>query len=240
MNATRVSITKTSSKTDRYYLAVKYINGSYLLNELHSLELYPIKIRLGSAILVYSGSDSINESILITGRLKIPLDIQVIAIDQSGSSTTEVYWEYYIPVDKDDSVRQLGDKSLDYHCDRPCQGFIQRRKCIIYEKEYDLNYCLTFKISFEYKQERCNDHCILSWNAKYQQTCSTRCGDGYKRVIYECTKTSSTMESIEDDVCRKFVGEKPKEIVSCVGDCKGIGWVYGNWSEVCICLSKFN
>jgi hypothetical protein len=42
------------------------------------------------------------------------------------------------------------------------------------------------------------------------------------------------MESIDEDICRKYVGEKPKDIVPCIGDCTGIGWVYGNWSEVCI------
>jgi hypothetical protein len=75
----------------------------------------------------------------------------------------------------------------------------------------------------------------FSWTTRYQQACSTRCGDGYKRVLYECTKTSytdRTMEPMDEDVCRKYVGEKPKDVVSCVGDCTGTGWVYGSWGEV--------
>ncbi len=54
-------------------------------------------------------------------------------------------------------------------------------------------------------------------------------------MIYECTKTSyteRTMEPMDEDICRKYVGEKPKDVVSCVGDCTGTGWVYGNWDEV--------
>jgi len=169
----------------------------------------------------------------------MPLEIQVISIYQSDSPTTEVHWEYYTSFDEDDFVRQYEYKSLDYHCNRPCQGFKQVKKCMIYEKEYDSIYCLIFKLPFEYKTERCNDHCVLSWTTRYQQTCSVRCGDGYKRVLYECTKSSSSMESIDEDICRKYVGEKPKDIVPCIGDCTGIGWVYGNWSEVCILFNFF-
>jgi hypothetical protein len=40
------------------------------------------------------------------------------------------------------------------------------------------------------------------------------------------------MEPMDEDICRKYVGEKLKAVVSCVGDCTGTGWVYGNWSEV--------
>jgi hypothetical protein len=40
------------------------------------------------------------------------------------------------------------------------------------------------------------------------------------------------MEPMDEDICRKYVGEKPKDVVSCVGDCTGTGWVYGNWDEV--------
>ncbi|CAF3497325.1 unnamed protein product [Rotaria sp. Silwood1] len=231
INTTHVSITQISSKKDLYYLAVKYINGTYILNDLHSLQLYNIKIRIGSARLIYSGSNSINESILIIGRLKVPLEIQIISISQSDLSTTIVHWEYYIPLDEKDFIQQYGDYSLDYYCDRPCQGFKQVKKCMIYEKEYDLIYCLIFKIPFEYIQEQCNNDCILKWTIKYEQTCSTRCGDGYKRVLYECTKTSLSIESIDEDICRKYIGEKPKDIISCIGDCTDTGWVYGNWSN---------
>ncbi|CAF4991175.1 unnamed protein product, partial [Rotaria sp. Silwood1] len=161
INTTHVSITQISSKKDLYYLAVKYINGTYILNDLHSLQLYNIKIRIGSARLIYSGSNSINESILIIGRLKVPLEIQIISISQSDLSTTIVHWEYYIPLDEKNFIQQYGDYSLDYYCDRPCQGFKQIKKCMIYEKEYDLIYCLIFKIPFEYIKEQCNNDCIL-------------------------------------------------------------------------------
>lgn len=76
---------------------------------------------------------------------------------------------------------------------------------------------------------------FLSWSTRHQQACSTRCGDGYKRVIYECTKYSYTersMEPMDEDICRRYVGERPKDVVSCIGDCTGTGWVYGNWDEV--------
>jgi hypothetical protein len=42
---------------------------------------------------------------------------------------------------------------------------------------------------------------------------------------------------MDEHVCRQHVGEKPKDIVSCVGDCTGTGWVYGNWGEVSQLLS---
>ncbi|CAF1284269.1 unnamed protein product [Adineta steineri] len=231
INTTRLSVTQISSNIDRYYLAVRYTNGTYILNGLYSLQLYNIQIRIGSAKLVYSGFDSINESILITGRIKDSIEVQLISIYESDPPLTKVYWEYYTPFDENDFVRQYEYQTRDYHCDRPCQGFKQVKKCFIHDTEYDLNYCFIFKLSFKYKTERCNDDCVLSWTAKYQQTCSTRCGSGFKRVLYECTKNNSTMEIIDEEICRKYVSEKPNNIVPCVGDCNEIGWVYGDWDK---------
>ena len=78
---------------------------------------------------------------------------------------------------------------------------------------------------------------MFSWTTvRNQQACSTRCGDGYKRVTYKCAKTryeQRPMELMSEDVCRRYVGEKPKDVVSCVGNCNGTGWVYGNWGIVC-------
>ena len=144
-----------------FCLAVKHINGTYILNGMHSLQLYNVKIRIGGAKLFYTGSDSGNESVLITGRLKVPLEIQVISIYQAGASATLVTWEYYSPFDELDLARKHGVESSDYHCDRPCQGFKLVRKCIIHEREYDLIYCSTYKIPYTYKKASCNDDCVL-------------------------------------------------------------------------------
>jgi hypothetical protein len=57
---------------------------------MHSLQLYNVKIRIGGATLSYTGSDSDNETVLITGRLKVPLEIQVISIYQAGAPATLV------------------------------------------------------------------------------------------------------------------------------------------------------
>jgi len=69
---------------------VKHINGAYVLNGMHDLQLYNVKIRIGGATLSYTGSDSGNETILITGRLKVPLEIQIISIYQAGAPATLV------------------------------------------------------------------------------------------------------------------------------------------------------
>jgi len=262
INATRVSVTQISAGNDRYYLAVQHANGTYILNGMHSLQLYNVKLRIGGAILSYTGSDSGNETVLITGRLKVPLEIQVISIYQSGAPPTQVVWEYYSPLDEEALARQRGDQSSDYYCDRPCQGTRQFRKCFIHGRESDARLCTAYNIPFVFEKEPCNTDCFLrydtkktqrvrfelllcdfvfSWTTRHQQACSTRCGDGLKRVIYECTKTSTNgqaMEPMTEDVCRRDVGEKPKDVVPCVGDCTGTGWVYGNWDEVkSICLN---
>lgn len=213
-NTTHVSITQISrEKNDRYYLAIKYSNGTYLLNSLHDLQSYQMKIRFDSSTLFYTGFESDNnESILITGRLKFSLDIEIISMYELETSSTEVYWEYYIPLDEDED------------CNRPCQGLKRIKKCRIY--------CMMFKKSFDYENERCNDHCILNWTKKDEGICSTQCGNGYKRVLYQCTKTGVNTEIIDEEICRKYVGEKPENNVPCVADCTGTGWVYGEWSEV--------
>lgn len=234
MNVTQVSTTR-----HRSYLAVKYLNGTYILNGLNNLQLYTIKLRIGNAKLIYSGSDSLNENVLIIGRLKMPVEIQVISVYQSGSPSSVVHWEYYFSSNENNLMRQYGDNSIDYYCDRPCQGFKLVKLCFINGIEYDSNYCVNSNTPFVYRKEQCNNHCVLSWTVKYQQVCSTRCGNGYKRVIYQCTKTTSIEEILDEDVCRQHVGEKPPDIISCIGDCSGTGWVYGNWSEVCLIHFSF-
>jgi hypothetical protein len=137
------------------------MNGTYVLNGMHSLQLYSVRIRIGDATLNYSGSESGNENILITGRLKVPLEVQVISIYQAGAPPTFVNWEYYSPLGEGDLARQHGDESSDYHCDRPCQGFKQVRKCLHYGREHDLQFCSSYNIPFTYDKERCNDDCVL-------------------------------------------------------------------------------
>jgi hypothetical protein len=129
-------------------LAVKHANGTYVLNGMHHLQLYNVKLRIDGATLFYTGSDSGNETVLITGRLKVPLEIQVISIYQAGAPATLVNWEYYSPLDEDELAPQHGGESLDYHCDRPCQSFKQVRKCIIHGREYDLINCSMYKMSY--------------------------------------------------------------------------------------------
>lgn len=180
VNTTYVSVTQVSHANDRFYLgksymskafwkeltfalAVKHVNGTYALNGLHSLQLYNVKLRIGGATLSYTGSDFANETVTITGRLKIPLEIQVISIYQHGVSSTAVHWGYYSPLDEDDLARQHGDESSDFHCDRPCQGTKQVRKCIISGREYDLYQCSLRRIPFTYEKERCNEDCVLRY-----------------------------------------------------------------------------
>jgi hypothetical protein len=129
---------------------------------MHSLQLYNVKIRIGDATLYYTGSDSGNETVSLVGRLNVQLEIQVISIYQAGAPPTLVNWFYYAPLDEEDLARrQHGDQSLDYHCDRPCQGFKQIRKCITHGRELDLSYCSTYKIPITYEKERCNNDCVL-------------------------------------------------------------------------------
>ena len=229
-HTTRVRIAQISSRKDRSYLAVKYLNGTYLLNSLHYLQLHPIKIRLQNSTLSYTGIESSDETISISGRLTLPIDVEIISVNPSETISTEVYWEYYAPI----------NESID-DCSRPCQGLKSVKRCRIYGREHDLVYCLMFHIPFEYDNERCNDHCVLNWiPVNHQQTsCSTRCGDGYKHAFYQCTKQGLNVEIVDEEICRKYLGEKPQSIVPCMGDCTGTGWMYGKWSEVCLRSERF-
>ncbi|CAF1006528.1 unnamed protein product, partial [Didymodactylos carnosus] len=238
VNATRVIVTQISNANDLYYLAVKYVNGTYILNGMHSLQLYNVKIRVGAALLHYTGSDSDNETIQIYGRLRVPLEIQVLSIHAAGAAPTYVHWEYYAPKDETlingENFEQEGQFGSEHHCDRPCQGWKPVRKCVINGGTYNPSYCSTYRIPFTTQKESCNNDCVLSWTAKHQHPCSTRCGDGYKRVIYECAKTSfteRTMEVLDETICKQYVGTKPTDIVPCSGDCTGTGWVYSNWKD---------
>lgn len=94
---------------------------------------------------------------------------------------------------------------------------------------------LTTNVYWEYYLAFNDESYMINWTVKYEGNCSARCVDGYKYVFYECTRMNL---AIDDEICRRYVGEKPEIILSCVGDCQGIGWVYGEWSEVCVFFSR--
>lgn len=188
-----------------------------------------MKVRLYNCTFSYTGMESSNETISMIGRLTLPIDIQIISLDPSETISTEVDWEYYVP--KNDQSKE---------CSRPCQGVQTIKRCRINGKEYDLNYCLMYNIPFEYSQQRCNTHCLLNWTRTDQQSCSTRCGDGFKHMLYQCTKIDVRVEVMDEEICRRYLGDRPKEIQPCIGNCTGMGWMYGKWSEVCLIENDFN
>ena len=137
------------------------MNGTYVLNGMHNLQLHNVTIRIGEASLTYTGSDSSNETVSISGRLKFPLNIQVISFYQGGAPATLVDWEYYSPFDEVNLEGHHGKELYNSHCDRPCQGYKQVPKCLIDRKERDLSSCSTNKIPLIYEKERCNGDCVL-------------------------------------------------------------------------------
>lgn len=122
------------------------------------------------------------------------------------------------------------------HCDRQCQGkqYSSTAVCVkdSSNEEVDEKHC-SYLPRPKSMVKSCNMHCSLVWREVNRGPCSARCGPGKQEVKYACMRIMANQPEmvLHDRYCEEQ-SQKPLETVECEGQCEGVKWRYGHWSEV--------
>uniref|UniRef100_A0AAR2IQC2 Peptidase M12B domain-containing protein n=1 Tax=Pygocentrus nattereri TaxID=42514 RepID=A0AAR2IQC2_PYGNA len=118
---------------DDNYLAVANSRGEYLLNGDFVVSMFKREIKVGNAVIEYSGSDHIIERINCTDRIEEEITVQVLSV--GNLYNPDVRYSYNIPIE-DKTQRFIWDAYGPWQeCSRLCQG--ERKRKILCSRESD-------------------------------------------------------------------------------------------------------
>ncbi|KAJ8409285.1 hypothetical protein AAFF_G00234830, partial [Aldrovandia affinis] len=217
---------------DDNYLAISNSRGEYLLNGEFVVSMFKREIKVGNAVIEYSGSDHVIERINCTDKIEEEIVIQVLSV--GNLYNPDVRYSYNIPIE-DKSQQFFWDAYGPWQeCSRLCQGETKRK--ILCSRESDRMVVSDQRCHGTARpitiSESCNTECELRWHTGRKSECTAQCGPGYlTREIY-CAKHSRAdgkVQKVDDRYCSTQQRPEDKEV--CMGNCKPGGWDYGPWSK---------
>uniref|UniRef100_A0A8B9LLE5 ADAM metallopeptidase with thrombospondin type 1 motif, 9 n=1 Tax=Astyanax mexicanus TaxID=7994 RepID=A0A8B9LLE5_ASTMX len=105
---------------DDNYLAVANSRGDYLLNGDFVVSMFKREIKVGNAVIEYSGSDHVIERLNCTDRIEEEIIVQVLSV--GNLYNPDVRYSYNIPIE-DKSQQFIWDAYGPWQeCSRLCQG----------------------------------------------------------------------------------------------------------------------
>uniref|UniRef100_A0A2C9KKF4 Peptidase M12B domain-containing protein n=1 Tax=Biomphalaria glabrata TaxID=6526 RepID=A0A2C9KKF4_BIOGL len=217
------------TKDDDNYLALKDSQQRYILNGEYSVRTEPWKIKLGGAIIEYSGSEEFVERINTT--MIIGEDITLYVLSVGKLNPPNITYSYLVSVTKKVVWKNLGWSK----CNSVCNG--ERKSLIKCVREEDTHKVQPKRCSNLERpkaiSERCNTDCTISWRVFKNEECPVRCGKGMRRQLVHCVKVTDykNVVIIHDKECIKLYGAKPDEHVPCDGSCLPTYWTYTEWSQ---------
>uniref|UniRef100_A0A6Q2YUB0 Peptidase M12B domain-containing protein n=1 Tax=Esox lucius TaxID=8010 RepID=A0A6Q2YUB0_ESOLU len=118
---------------DDNYLAVSNSRGEFLLNGEFVVSMFKREIKVGNALIEYSGSDHVIERINCTDRVEEEIVVQVLSV--GNLYNPDVRYSYNIPIE--DKPQQFFWDAYGpwQECNRPCQG--ERKRKILCSRESD-------------------------------------------------------------------------------------------------------
>ncbi|XP_051531405.1 A disintegrin and metalloproteinase with thrombospondin motifs 9 [Myxocyprinus asiaticus] len=216
---------------DDNYLALSNSRGEYLLNGDFVVSMFKREIRVGNAVIEYSGSDHVIERINCTDRIEEEIVVQVLSV--GNLYNPDVRYSYNIPIE--DTPQQFFWDAYGpwQECSLLCQG--ERKRKILCSRESDRvmvsdQRCHGSKPAVI--TERCNTDCELRWHIARKSECTATCGLGYRTLDIYCTKQSKLdgkSQKVDSRYCSSQ--RKPDDKEVCHGDCNPGGWEYSPWSE---------
>ncbi|XP_037388444.1 A disintegrin and metalloproteinase with thrombospondin motifs 9 [Pygocentrus nattereri] len=217
---------------DDNYLAVANSRGEYLLNGDFVVSMFKREIKVGNAVIEYSGSDHIIERINCTDRIEEEITVQVLSV--GNLYNPDVRYSYNIPIE-DKTQRFIWDAYGPWQeCSRLCQG--ERKRKILCSRESDRVVVSDQRCHGSPRPaaitESCNTDCELRWHIARKSECTATCGLGYRTLEIYCAKhsrTDSKTQKVDDRYCSNQ--RKPDDKEVCHGDCNPGGWEYSPWSE---------
>ncbi|XP_028824252.1 A disintegrin and metalloproteinase with thrombospondin motifs 9 isoform X3 [Denticeps clupeoides] len=217
---------------DDNYLAVSNSRGEYLLNGDFVVSMFKREVKVGNAVIEYSGSDQLVERINCTERIEEEIIVLVLSV--GNLHNPDVRYTYNIPIE--DKPQQFFWDAYGpwQECSRPCQG--DRKRKIVCSRESDRVVVSDQRCHGSPKpgavSEPCNTECELRWNVARKSECTAQCGPGFRTLELFCAKHSRS-DAKAQKVDERHCGNqrKPDDRERCHGDCNPGGWEYSSWSE---------
>ncbi|XP_036386252.1 A disintegrin and metalloproteinase with thrombospondin motifs 9 [Megalops cyprinoides] len=217
---------------DDNYLAISNSRGEYLLNGEFVVSMFKREIKVGNAIIEYSGSDHVVERINCTDRIEEEIVVQVLSV--GNLYNPDVRYSYNIPIE--DKPQQFFWDAYGpwQECSRLCQG--ERKRKILCSRESDRVVVSDQRCHGSPRPavitEPCNTECELRWHIARKSECTAQCGQGYRTLEIYCakhTRADGKTQKVDDRYCSNQ--RKPDDKEGCHGDCNPGGWEYTPWSE---------
>uniref|UniRef100_A0A8B9RM98 ADAM metallopeptidase with thrombospondin type 1 motif, 9 n=1 Tax=Astyanax mexicanus TaxID=7994 RepID=A0A8B9RM98_ASTMX len=204
--------------------------GDYLLNGDFVVSMFKREIKVGNAVIEYSGSDHVIERLNCTDRI----EEEIIVLSVGNLYNPDVRYSYNIPIE-DKSQQFIWDAYGPWQeCSRLCQG--ERKRKILCSRESDRVVVSDQRCHGSPRPaaitEQCNTDCELRWHIARKSECTAICGIGYRTLEIYCAKNSrsdSKTQKVDDRYCSNQ--RKPDDKEVCHGDCSPGGWEYSPWSE---------
>ncbi|XP_044307992.1 A disintegrin and metalloproteinase with thrombospondin motifs 9 isoform X4 [Varanus komodoensis] len=237
---------------DDNYLALSS-NEGFILNGDYVVSMFKKEIKVGNAVIEYSGSDTPIERINSTYRIDQEIVLQVLSV--GNLYNPDVRYTFNIPIE--DKPQQFFWNTYGpwQPCSKLCQG--ERKRKPICTRESD-QLMVSDQRCDQIPQpvpitESCNTNCELRWHIARKSECTAQCGSGFQILEISCTKYSKTegkIEKYDDQYCSGI--PKPNSREKCSSDCNTGGWRYSTWTECskscgggtrrrrAVCMNTFN
>ncbi|KAM9593052.1 A disintegrin and metalloproteinase with thrombospondin motifs 9 isoform 1-T1 [Trichechus inunguis] len=217
---------------DDNYLALSSSKGEFLLNGDFVVTMSKREIRVGNAVIEYSGSDNVVERINSTDRIDQELLLQVLSVGKLYNP--DVRYTFNIPIEDKPQQFYWNSHGPWQACSKPCQG--ERERKLVCTRESDQLTVSDQRCDRLPKPgpitEPCGTDCELRWHVASRSECSAQCGLGYRTLDIFCAKYSrldGKTEKVDDSFCSSQ--PRPSNREKCSGECNAGGWRYSAWTE---------
>ncbi|KAJ7415429.1 hypothetical protein BTVI_38112 [Pitangus sulphuratus] len=217
---------------DDNYLALSNSQGDFILNGDFVVSMFKREIKVGNAVIEYSGSDNTVERINSTDRIEQEITLQVLSV--GNLYNPDVRYTFNIPIEDKPQQFYWNEHGPWQSCSKLCQG--ERKRKPVCKRESD-QLTVSDQRCDRIPQpdpttEPCNTECELRWHIVRKSECTAQCGLGYRVLEIYCSKYSrleGKIEKVDDRFCSSQ--PKPSTREKCTGDCNVGGWRYSAWTE---------
>ncbi|XP_077132057.1 A disintegrin and metalloproteinase with thrombospondin motifs 9 isoform X1 [Ranitomeya variabilis] len=217
---------------DDNYLALSNSHGEFLLNGDFVVSMFKREIKVGNAVIEYSGSDHAVERINCTDRIDQEIVLQILSV--GNLYNPDVRYTFNIPIEDKPQLFYWNPYGPWQACSKICQG--ERKRKPICSRDSD-HLVVSDQRCDRLSQpdlitEPCNTDCELRWHIDRKSECSAQCGPGYRTLDFYCSKvikSEGKMEKVDDRFCNGL--QKPNSKEKCYVDCNTGRWSYSAWSE---------
>ncbi|XP_074140277.1 A disintegrin and metalloproteinase with thrombospondin motifs 9 isoform X2 [Sminthopsis crassicaudata] len=217
---------------DDNYLALSSSQGEFLLNGDFVVTMSKKEIKIGNAVIEYSGSDNAVERINSTDRIEQEILLQVLSV--GNLYNPDVRYTFNIPIEDSPQHFYWNSYGPWQACSRLCQG--ERKRKPVCTRESDQLTVSDQRCDRipqpEPVTEPCGTECELRWHIAGKSECSAQCGLGYRTLDIYCAKYNrpeGKTEKVDDSFCSSH--PKPSNREKCSGECNTGGWRYTDWTE---------